>query len=33
LSDAEFDKFKEENPDLAKYFEQTEDGEDAAPIE
>ena len=33
LTDAEFEKFKQENPDLAAYFEQTEDAQDVTPIE
>lgn len=33
LTDEEFDKFKSENPDLAKYFEETEENEDVSPIE
>lgn len=33
LTDEEFDKFKRENPDLAKYFEETEQNEDVHPID
>ena len=32
LTDEEFEQFKNENPDIAKYFLETEDGQDFCPI-
>ena len=32
MSDAEFEEFKRQNPNIAKYFELTEEGDDAVGI-
>ena len=32
MTDAEFEEFKRENPSLAPYFEENDDGEEAKPI-
>ena len=32
MSDAEFEEFKRQNPQLAKYFELNEEGEDSEAI-
>ena len=33
VTDEEFDQFRKENPDIAKYFEVNDDDEDVAPID
>lgn len=33
VTDEEFEQFRRENPDIAKYFEVNNDGEDVAPLE
>jgi hypothetical protein len=33
LNDEEFEQFRKENPDIAKYFEVNDDEEDITPID